>query len=69
MREENLIGVFDSGVGGLSILKELIPFGGNYLYFGDTKNLPYGNKTKDEIISFTRNIINFFIKLIFLTLS
>lgn len=61
MREENLIGVFDSGVGGLSILKELIPFGGNYLYFGDTKNLPYGNKTKDEIISFTRNIINFFI--------
>lgn len=58
---EKLIGIFDSGVGGLSILKELLPLGGHYLYFGDTKNLPYGNKTQEEIISFTRNIIKFFI--------
>lgn len=62
MKNENLIGVFDSGVGGLSVLKKLIPYGGNYIYFGDTKNLPYGNKTKEQIISFTREIINFFIK-------
>ena len=62
MKDEVLTGIFDSGVGGLSVLKELISFGGNYIYYGDTKNLPYGNKTKEEIISFTRNIINFFIE-------
>ena len=62
MKSENLIGVFDSGVGGLSVLKKLIPYGGNYIYFGDTKNLPYGNKTKEQIINFTRDIIKFFIK-------
>lgn len=61
MKNENLIGIFDSGVGGLSVLKELLPFGGNYIYFGDTKNLPYGNKTKEQIINFTRDIIKFFI--------
>ena len=62
MQDKNLIGVFDSGVGGLSVLKKLIPYGGNYIYYGDTKNLPYGNKTKGEIINFTREIIKFFIK-------
>lgn len=62
MKNENLIGVFDSGVGGLSVLKKLIPYGGDYIYFGDTKNLPYGNKTKEQIIDFTREIIKFFIK-------
>ena len=61
MTEKELIGIFDSGVGGLSILKKLLPSGGHYLYFGDTKNVPYGNKTKEEIINFTRNIIEFFI--------
>lgn len=56
------IGVFDSGVGGLSILKELetIMPCDDFIYLGDTKNLPYGNKTKEEIINFGRNTINFF---------
>ncbi len=62
MDTTEVIGVFDSGVGGLSVLKKLIPYGGKYIYFGDTKNLPYGNKTKEQIIDFTRNIIKFFIK-------
>ena len=62
MKNESLIGVFDSGVGGLSVLKKLLPYGGNYIYFGDTKNLPYGNKTKEQIINFTRDIIKFFIR-------
>ncbi len=46
------IGFFDSGVGGLSIWKEvqkLIPFE-NTLYLADNKNAPYGEKTKEEII-------------------
>ena len=61
MKEGILTGVFDSGIGGLSILKELLPLGGNFIYFGDTYNLPYGNKTKEEIISYGKNTMRFFI--------
>lgn len=56
------IGFFDSGVGGLSVyakFKKLLPQE-NTIYFGDTKNLPYGNKSKEELISITKNILNFF---------
>lgn len=48
----NPIGIFDSGVGGTSILKEitqLLPYE-NCIYLADSKNAPYGNKTKDEIL-------------------
>ena len=56
------IGVFDSGVGGLSILKVLksqMPHD-DFIYFGDTKNIPYGSKSKEDIINFGRNTLNFF---------
>ena len=56
------IGFFDSGVGGLSVyarFREVLPQE-NTIYFGDLKNLPYGNKTKEELIGFARNILNFF---------
>ncbi|SED15206.1 glutamate racemase [Tenacibaculum sp. MAR_2009_124] len=46
------IGIFDSGIGGTSIWKEihsLLPFE-DTLYLSDSKNAPYGNKTKDEIV-------------------
>lgn len=48
---EKRIGVFDSGVGGLTILKALVDFMPNekFYYFGDTKNVPYGTKTPEEI--------------------
>lgn len=58
----NPIGFFDSGVGGLSVLarfKEILP-NENTIYFGDLKNLPYGNKSKDELIGFAKNILDFF---------
>jgi len=45
------IGIFDSGVGGLLTMKhivELLP-NYNYIYFGDTVNMPYGEKNKDEV--------------------
>lgn len=48
------IGIFDSGVGGLTVLSEIkkqLP-NENIVYLGDTKNFPYGSKTKDEIIEF-----------------
>lgn len=45
------VGVFDSGIGGLSVLKNLYKHYPNneYIYYGDTLNLPYGNKTKQEL--------------------
>ena len=57
------IGLLDSGVGGLSVLKEfykLMPEL-NYTFFGDTKNVPYGTKTSEEIFSYTKKILEFFI--------
>lgn len=53
------IGVLDSGVGGISTLLELIKVMPNerYLYFGDNKNAPYGNRTERDLLSLTaRNI-------------
>ncbi|PYX65446.1 MAG: glutamate racemase [Acidobacteria bacterium] len=48
------IGVFDSGVGGLTVLKallEVIP-GADYLYFGDTARLPYGSKSAETVTKY-----------------
>ena len=57
-----IIGFFDSGLGGLSVLKELISEYPNneYIYFGDTINLPYGNKSKKQLLTFVDKIIKFF---------
>lgn len=52
MRKAELsIGFFDSGVGGISVLKEAIKFmpNENYIYFGDSNNAPYGIKTVGEV--------------------
>jgi glutamate racemase len=45
------IGVFDSGVGGLTVLKELVALvpAADYLYFGDTARLPYGSKSVETV--------------------
>jgi len=45
------IGVFDSGFGGLTVLRELLPHNGGarYIYLGDTARLPYGSKSRDTI--------------------
>ncbi len=58
----NRIGVFDSGIGGLSILEELqkeLP-NQNFLYYGDKKNHPYGNKTEEKLLQITSEIVEFF---------
>lgn len=55
------IGVFDSGVGGLTVTREImrqLP-DENMVYFGDTARVPYGSKSKDNIIRFSRQIIHF----------
>ena len=54
------IGVFDSGLGGLTVLKELVKTNkASYFYFGDTMRVPYGGRPKEEIISFAENIVDY----------
>lgn len=55
-KRELPIAVLDSGVGGISVLRELVRIMSqeNYIYFGDSKNAPYGSKTKSEVLSLTR---------------
>ena len=56
-----MIGIFDSGVGGLSVLKEIrkvLPEE-KYIYFSDSAYCPYGEKTKDQIIDRAREITRF----------
>lgn len=54
------IGVFDSGVGGLSVVKELYKhITAEYVYIGDSLRAPYGNKTKEELLLYTRELITF----------
>jgi len=58
------IGVFDSGIGGLTVAREvttLMPRE-KIIYFGDTLHLPYGEKSKKKIQSFSLDIVNFLIK-------
>ena len=53
------IGIFDSGVGGLTVLTELrkkLP-NENYIYIGDTKRFPYGSKSKETIIQISKRIV------------
>jgi glutamate racemase len=49
--ESHTIGVFDSGFGGLTVLRALLPIvpGADYLYLGDTARLPYGSKSRETI--------------------
>lgn len=58
---EKPIGVFDSGIGGISVLRELVKKMPNedFLYFGDSKNAPYGIKTEEEICKLALNNTEF----------
>lgn len=59
---KNPIGIFDSGVGGLTVLKELKKLmpNENYLYFGDTARIPYGEKTSEQLFGYVRGILEWF---------
>lgn len=58
------IGVFDSGLGGLTAVKELMHIlpHENIVYFGDTNRVPYGSRSKETIIKYTVQNINFLLK-------
>lgn len=55
------IGFFDSGVGGLSVLREAISImpNENYIYFGDSKNAPYGTRELNNVKQLTFNAVEF----------
>ena len=58
------IGVFDSGIGGISALismKNLLPHE-TFIYFGDTANAPYGTKSTDEVIHCVRSVVKKLLK-------
>lgn len=58
------IGIFDSGVGGLTVLRELIRAlpQEDTIYFGDTARVPYGTKSPDTVIRYSQEIATFLIK-------
>ena len=60
---KNCIAVFDSGVGGLTVLRSLVHAFPNekFIYLGDTARLPYGNKSPEVIRRFTLQALNFFL--------
>ena len=58
LNKKSSIGVFDSGLGGLSVLdtlQKLLP-NESYIYIGDSKNAPYGTKTKEEVLELSKQI-------------
>ena len=64
MKNNLPIAIFDSGLGGLTVLKELnqlLPYE-KFIYFGDTARVPYGNKSAQTIINYSKSIVQFLIK-------
>ena len=55
------IGVFDSGVGGLTVVQEIMNQLPNeeIVYFGDTARVPYGSKSKETVTKYSKQIIRF----------
>lgn len=64
MTRDSAIGVFDSGIGGLTVVKrihELLP-NENIIYFGDTARVPYGSKSNDTVIEYAVQDASFLVK-------
>jgi glutamate racemase len=58
------IGIFDSGVGGLTVLKQLFDNfpDQRFLYYGDSGRAPYGNRSKEDLLLFNKQIISFLLE-------
>lgn len=59
-----MIGIFDSGVGGLTVMKEIIKVlpEYDYLYLGDTARVPYGNRSREVVMKFSEEAIEWMLK-------
>ncbi|MDX2442275.1 MAG: glutamate racemase [Bacteroidales bacterium] len=65
IQSDQPIGIFDSGVGGLTVahaIKQLLP-NEDLIYFGDTAHLPYGDKSRESIIHYSTEITKFLLKI------
>lgn len=64
MNPNEAIGIFDSGIGGVTVLKEILKVlpNENYIYYSDSKNNPYGDKSDDKIHELCESIVNLFIE-------
>lgn len=64
MGDNRPIGIFDSGVGGLTVVRSLMEKlpRESFIYFGDTAHVPYGNKTEPELMHYARQIIAFLLQ-------
>jgi glutamate racemase len=60
-RRSARIGVIDSGIGGMTVVRELAGLlpGADIIYFGDSANVPYGNRSEPEIVSLTCAMLDF----------
>lgn len=64
MKKEQAIGIFDSGIGGLTVAKALeraLP-NEHFIYFGDTEHMPYGDRSAEHIKAYTEKIVEFLIE-------
>jgi glutamate racemase len=64
MQQQGPIGVFDSGYGGLTVLKEIVKVlpSYSYLYLGDNARAPYGTRSFDTVYQYTLECVNWFFK-------
>ena len=63
-KQNEAIGIFDSGIGGVTVLKEILkelPYE-KYIYYSDSVNNPYGDKNQEEIQKICCNIVKYFLK-------
>ena len=59
-----MIGIIDSGIGGVSVLREILKQGINaeFMYYSDSKNNPYGDKSDVEVYNIVKDIVNFLLE-------
>ena len=64
MDKKSKIGIFDSGIGGVTVLKEIIKIlpKENYFYYSDSKNNPYGDRQDEQIKQICDNIVKYLIQ-------
>lgn len=64
MKNQNKIGIFDSGIGGVTVLKEIIKVLPNedYIYYSDSKNNPYGDRPQEELLEICDKIVQLLLK-------
>ena len=62
--DKRSVGVFDSGLGGLTAVKQIMAElpKENIVYFGDTGRVPYGTRSKETVIKYSKNDVNFLLE-------